>query len=146
MFGLVRFARVTKFAVPALIALGWMAGAASAAQCGNSASGFEAWKKQFATEAAGNGVSASTIAALMTANYSHATIGADRGQKSFRLSLDQFLAKRGGSAIVSRGSALKRSNAALFASIEQRYGVPPARSWQSGAWRRASGASWARRI
>src|SRR5215203_3521484 len=39
--------------------------------------------------------------------------------------LDQFLAKRGGSAIVSRGRALKQSQAALFAQIEQRYGVPP---------------------
>ena len=57
--------------------------------------------------------------------YATATIAADRGQRSFRLSLDQFLAKRGGSAIVARGRALKRSNAALFASIEQRYGVPP---------------------
>lgn len=41
------------------------------------------------------------------------------------MSLDQFLAKRGGSVIVARGRALKQSNAALFASIEQRYGVPP---------------------
>ena len=41
------------------------------------------------------------------------------------LSLDQFLAKRGGSAIVARGRTLKQSHAALFASIEQRYGVPP---------------------
>ena len=73
----------------------------------------------------GRGVSASAIAALMATNYATATIAADRGQRSFRLSLDQFLAKRGGSAIVSRGRALKQSNAALFASIEQRYGVPP---------------------
>jgi hypothetical protein len=41
------------------------------------------------------------------------------------LSLDQFLAKRGGSAIIARGRALKQSHAALFASIQQRYGVPP---------------------
>jgi membrane-bound lytic murein transglycosylase B len=61
----------------------------------------------------------------MTTHYSTATIAADRGQKSFRLSLDQFLAKRGGSTIVSRGRALKQTHAALFASIEQRYGVPP---------------------
>jgi membrane-bound lytic murein transglycosylase B len=61
----------------------------------------------------------------MSTNYSTATISADRGQKSFRLSLDQFLAKRGGAAIASRGRALKASQGALFASIEQRYGVPP---------------------
>jgi hypothetical protein len=46
------------------------------------------------------------------------------GERSLGLSLDQFLAKRGGSAIVARGRALKQSNAALFASIRQRFGVP----------------------
>ena len=61
----------------------------------------------------------------MTTHYNPATIAADRGQRSFHLSLDQFLAKRGGSAIASRGRSLKQSNAALFASIEQRYGVAP---------------------
>jgi membrane-bound lytic murein transglycosylase B len=35
------------------------------------------------------------------------------------------MAKRGAPAIVARGRVLKRSNAALFASIERRYGVPP---------------------
>ncbi len=111
--------------VAALVALVWMASKADAAQCGSTAAGFEAWKKQFADEARGRGVSASTVAALMATNYSTATIAADRGQRSFHLSLDQFLAKRGGSAIVARGRALKQSDAALFASIQQRYGVPP---------------------
>jgi len=112
-------------AVAALAALLWMAGDASAAQCGGSAAGFEAWKREFAEEARARGVGASGVAALMTTNYSSATISADRGQKSFHLSLDQFLAKRGGSIIASRGRALKQSNAAMFASIQQNYGVPP---------------------
>jgi membrane-bound lytic murein transglycosylase B len=111
--------------VAALVALVGMVSKAGAAQCGSTAAGFEAWKRQFADEARGRGVSASTVAALMATTYSTATIAADRGQKSFRLSLDQFLAKRGGSAIVARGRALRQSNAALFASIEQRFGVPP---------------------
>src|SRR5262245_48118586 len=85
-----------------------MAGKASAAQCGSTAAGFEAWKRQFADEAKGRGVSASTVAALMATNYASATIAADRGQRSFRLSLDQFLAKRGGSAIAARGRSLKQ--------------------------------------
>ncbi len=102
-----------------------MSSQAGAAQCGTTSAGFESWKQQFAGEARGKGISAPTLAALMDTNYSTATISADRGQKSFRLSLDQFLAKRGGPAIVSRGRALKQSNAALFQSIEQRYGVPP---------------------
>src|SRR5215203_4140894 len=98
---------------------------AEAAQCGSTAAGFEAWKGQFSAEARGQGVSAATVAALMTTNYATATIAADRGQRSFRLSLDEFLAKRGASTIVARGRTLKRSHAALFASIQQRYGVPP---------------------
>jgi membrane-bound lytic murein transglycosylase B len=109
----------------AIVAFVWMASKAGAAQCGSTAAGFEAWKKQFADEATGRGVSTSTVAALIAATYSTATIAADRGQRGFRLSLDQFLAKRGGSAIVARGRALKQSNAALFASIQQRFGVPP---------------------
>ena len=117
--------QLKKITGAALMALLWMGGGARAAQCGSSAAGFETWKREFAEEARGRGVSASGLSALMGTNYSSATISADRGQKSFHLSLDQFLAKRGGSVIVSRGRALKQSNAALFASIQQRYGVPP---------------------
>jgi membrane-bound lytic murein transglycosylase B len=113
-----------KVAVATLIALA-AAGQARAAQCGNTAAGFETWKRQFAEEARRNGISASTVAALMQANYATATISADRGQRSFRLSLDEFLAKRGGSVIAARGRTLKQTHAALFASLEQRYGVPP---------------------
>jgi membrane-bound lytic murein transglycosylase B len=109
----------------ALVALAAMAGEASAAQCGNSAAGFEAWKQEFAAEARQKGVGASGIAALMGTSYATRTIAADRGMKSFKLSLDQFLVKRGAAAIVSRGRALKQTHAALLASIEQRYGVPP---------------------
>jgi membrane-bound lytic murein transglycosylase B len=98
---------------------------ASAAQCGSNAAGFEAWKQQFAAEARAKGVGAAGLAALSATNYATATIAADRGQRSFRLSLDQFLAKRGGATIVARGRSLKQTHAALFASIEQRYGVPP---------------------
>ena len=114
-----------KSVAAAALVLAGAAGEASAAQCGDSAAGFEGWKQQFAAEARARGVSGSAVSALMGTNYASATIAADRGQRSFRLSLDQFLAKRGGSAIVSRGRALKQSQAALFAQIEQRYGVPP---------------------
>jgi membrane-bound lytic murein transglycosylase B len=108
-----------------LVSIAGMAGKANAATCGSTSAGFEAWKRQFADEARGRGVSATAIAALATTNYATATIAADRGQRSFRLSLDQFLAKRGGPTIVARGRVLKQSQAALFDSIEQRFGVPP---------------------
>ena len=98
---------------------------ADAAQCGSSSAGFEGWKQQFAGEARARGVSASTVSALMATNYAQATINADRGQRSFSLSLEQFLAKRGAATIVARGRSLKQSQGAMFASIQQRYGVPP---------------------
>jgi membrane-bound lytic murein transglycosylase B len=112
-------------AFAALAMLACLGVRADAASCGSSAAGFEAWKGQFADEARAKGVGASSVAALMGTNYAAATIAADRGQRSFGLSLDQFLAKRGASAIVARGRGLKQSQAALFASIQQRYGVPP---------------------
>jgi membrane-bound lytic murein transglycosylase B len=98
---------------------------AQAAQCGNGPGGFEAWKRAFASEAQAKGIGGAGIAALQQTNYASATIAADRSLHSFRLSLDQFLVKRGAAAIVARGRAMKQTHAAMFASIEQRYGVPP---------------------
>jgi membrane-bound lytic murein transglycosylase B len=117
-----------KKIVTACAALAMLAGLgvhADAAQCGSSPAGFEAWKREFAQEATAKGVGATATAALLHTNYASATIAADRGQRSFALSLDQFLAKRGAAGIVARGRSLKQSQAALFGSIQQRYGVPP---------------------
>ncbi len=48
--------------VTILVALLWMTSEAGAAPCGSTAAGFEAWKKQFADEARGKGVSAGSRA------------------------------------------------------------------------------------
>ena len=101
-----------------------MVGLADAASCGNTGEGFEAWKSTFADEAQTNGTSQKAISALMGTSYSSGTIAADRSQKSFTLSLDAFMAKRGAAAIAAKGKSLKASNAALFASIENAFGVP----------------------
>jgi membrane-bound lytic murein transglycosylase B len=111
-------------ALSTLAMLTCLSSQAHAAQCGNGASGFEAWKQQFGGEARAKGVGGAGLAALQQTTYASATIAADRSLHSFKLSLDQFLAKRGAPAIVARGRAMKQKNAALFASIEQRYGVP----------------------
>src|ERR1700758_804704 len=111
-------------AFSALAVLASLSSPAGAAQCGNGPGGFEAWKQQFAGEARAKGVGAAGISALMGTNYAQATINADRSLHSFKLSLDQFMVKRGAAAIVARGRSMKQRNAALFASIEQRYGVP----------------------
>ena len=106
------------------LAMASLTGGAWAAQCGGTAAGFDTWKQQFAEEARGR-VGAAGIAALEQAHYSNATINADRGQHGFNMSLEQFMAKRGANTIIAQGRRLKRSQAALFNQIEQRYGVPP---------------------
>ena len=112
-------------AFAALAMLACMSSTARAAQCGNGPGAFETWKQQFSGEARAKGIGANGIAALMGTAYAQATINADRGQKSFRLSLDQFMVKRGSAAIVAKGRQLRQSQAAMFANIQQRYGVPP---------------------
>jgi membrane-bound lytic murein transglycosylase B len=122
---MIRGRRLAAAAFAAVVIVASLGGQASAATCGNGPGGFETWKREFSAEAQGKGIGATAIGALMQANYASATIAADRGQHSFRLSLEAFMAKRGAATIVSRGRSLKQSQAALFGSIQQRYGVPP---------------------
>ena len=98
---------VTTASFTALAVLACLGAKADAAQCGSTGAGFEAWKGDFSEEARAKGAGGAGIAALMQTNYATATIAADRGQRSFGLSLDQFLAKRGASTIVARGRSLK---------------------------------------
>jgi len=116
--------KLNILAVSALAALAGTTGAASAASCGNGAGGFERWKQEFIAENRG-GHGQAAMAALESTHYNAATIGADRGQHGFHLSLEAFMAKRGANAIVAGGRQRKRSMAGLFQSIESRYGVPP---------------------
>lgn len=87
--------RLTTAFIAAMAALLLPACAAEAAQCGTGAGGFEAWKSAFAEEAKAKGIGGAGIEALMATHYNYPTIAADRGLKSFRLSLPAFMAKRG---------------------------------------------------
>jgi len=93
--------------IAALAALISMAGQANAAQCGNGPAGFETWKTAFAAEAKAKGIGGTALDALMATHYNHATIGADRGQGGFHVSLEQFMARRA-VGIAGRGRALKQ--------------------------------------
>ena len=118
-------AGLKKWVLAAVLMLA-AAGGTQAAPCGNSASGFEEWKRDFAEEARAQGVGDRGLAALAGTRYASATIKADRAMgKSFGGSLESFMQRRGAAAIISKGRSLKKSNAALFADIERRYGVPP---------------------
>lgn len=108
----------------AIFAVFSMTGAVFAAPCGNDAGGFESWKARFIQEAAANGVGPRALDTLSRTSYARKTIAADRGQKSFKLTLDSFMQKRGANAIISRGKSMKKRHAALLADIEARYGVP----------------------
>lgn len=95
-----------------------------AAPCGNQSAGYEEWKPIMADEAAAAGVGDRGIAALMGSSYSTKTISADRGQKSFKYSLDKFMQVRGANDIVSIGRSRKAKSADFYASLEARFGVP----------------------
>ncbi|XDA99906.1 lytic murein transglycosylase [Sulfitobacter sp. LCG007] len=101
-----------------------LSGQASSATCGNNASGFNAWKTQFASEAQRAGVGQRGLQALASAQYSQATINADRNQKSFKYPLQKFMQLRGSATIVAQGKKKRASNAQLFDSLEAQYGVP----------------------
>ncbi len=99
---------------------------AYAAQCGNDASGFNAWKQAFAQEAAAAGVGQAGLQALANARYSQSTINADRNQTGVRYELGDFIRIRLGS-LDSFASQMRRErdkNPAFYASLEQTYGVP----------------------
>jgi len=101
------------------------AGALAAAQCGSNAAGFERWKAAFADEARAAGVQSKGLAALAGAQYATATIRVDRGlKKAFSGSVEAFMQRRGGAAIISKGRSLRKQNAAMFDRIERNYGVP----------------------
>ncbi|MCX7565064.1 lytic murein transglycosylase [Sulfitobacter sp. F26169L] len=101
-----------------------LAAPAIAAQCGNNAGGFGAWKNAFAAEAQKAGVKQRGLEALANAQYATATIQADRNQKSFKYSLEKFMSVRGANTIVSQGRKRKASNAGFYSSLERQYGVP----------------------
>lgn len=115
--------RFSALALPALM-LALMAAPAMAAPCSDSGAQYEAWKPAMAREARAEGVGDRGIAALMASNYSRATIGADRNQKSFKYTLDKFMQVRGADTIVSQGRSRKRKNPDLYAALERQYGVP----------------------
>ncbi|WP_254868603.1 lytic transglycosylase domain-containing protein [Phaeobacter sp. HF9A] len=97
---------------------------AMAAPCGNTASGFNAWKADFARTAKRAGVGQAGLNALAQAQYATGTIAADRNQKSFKYSLEKFMQVRGAATIVAQGQKRKARNAEFFAALEKKYGVP----------------------
>lgn len=119
------FAKGQLIAAGGALVLCLLACAAQAASCGKSAAGFQQWKVEFAETAKAAGVRGNGLAALLEANYAVGTIRADRSvNRAFGGSVDDFMRRRGGPGIISKGRSLKTANAALFGDIERKYGVP----------------------
>ncbi|WP_425483235.1 lytic murein transglycosylase [Aurantimonas aggregata] len=120
-----RLKNARKLAAMAALALGVTAGPALAAQCGNSAAGFNEWKQQFAAEAQQAGISQGTIqSALMPTQYSSKVVSLDRNQHSMNISLEAFMERRAPASFVAKGKRIIQQNASLLNAVEQRYGVP----------------------
>lgn len=98
---------------------------ASAAQCGNGPEGFAGWLQSFKGQAASKGIKPTAIATALTGiSYDPTIIRLDRSQHSFKLSFEQFYAKRVDNALIGRGRALMLTHRATLERMEKRFGVP----------------------
>jgi lytic murein transglycosylase len=102
------------------------AGQAHAQKCGNDGAGFQAWIGQYRATAAKDGISAKALVVLDGLTYDSTVIARDRSQKSFKLSFEEFYARRVGASLLNRGKRLMQTHAATFARVEKQFGVPPA--------------------
>ncbi len=99
---------------------------ATAAPCGKTGAGFGVWLDDIRAEAKAKGISAGAISrALDGVSYDSAVIGRDRSQKSFKLSFEEFYARRVGSYLLTKAKGKIAKNRQLLSGIEKRYGVPP---------------------
>jgi len=113
-------------AIPlALAALMAFSPATHAATCGEAAGGFGPWLAAFKKRAAAQGVSQSAISSgLAGVTYDPRVIRLDRNQKSFKLSFEQFYARRVGSALINRGRARMKAHRGTLDRMERQFGVP----------------------
>jgi lytic murein transglycosylase len=103
-----------------------LTGQALAAGCRNS-TGYESWIEDFKKEAAAQGISSRVIAgATPSMTFDQAIIRRDHGQAVFNQTFLQFSDRMVGSGRIPNGLAKMKEHAALFARIEQKYGVPAA--------------------
>lgn len=99
--------------------------AAEARTCGTGAGGFGPWLAGFKKEAAAEGISTGTVAsALGGVAYDPRVIRLDRSQRSFKLSFEQFYARRVGTALIGRARARLKTHRATFDRVERQFGVP----------------------
>ena len=94
------------------------------APCRTSGS-YESWLAAFEREAATDGIAQSAIAAAAPyLTYDQRIVNIDRGQRVFTQTFLQFSDRMAAAYRITRGQALIKKYAPVFARIEQQYGVP----------------------
>lgn len=112
------------FAAAALAAVVGFGGVAQAADCGNSAKGFDGFIKQFKKEAAAQGVGPTGLSALDGVQYQPNIIKKDRAQSVFSLSFMDFQKRMVSAYRIKEGANILAQNKQMFDAIQKRYGVP----------------------
>jgi len=99
-------------------------GVAAAQSCGNGPEGFGRWLAAAKSQAAKQGLSSGAIeSALAGVSYDTTVIRLDRNQRSFKLSFEQFYARRVGSALIRRAQDRLARHRAVFDRVEKQFGV-----------------------
>jgi lytic murein transglycosylase len=117
--------RLAVLSASSLMLAGLFAPQALAQDCGDGPGGFNAWLERFKVKAAAQGISQRAIkSGLAGVTYDASIIRLDRNQKSFKLTFEQFYARRVGPALLAKGRRLMNTHRATLDRVEQRFGVP----------------------
>jgi lytic murein transglycosylase len=101
-----------------------LSGEALGSHCRNTGS-YERWLEDFKKEATAQGISPRVIAAAAPSmTFDPAIIRRDHGQAVFNQTFLQFSDRMVGGGRIPTGLAKIKQHAALFARVEQKYGVP----------------------
>lgn len=101
-------------------------GPAAGQACGSGPDGFDRWLAAYKGRAQAQGISAGGMQrGLAGIEYDRRVIGLDRGQRSFKLSFEDFYARRVSQSMIKRGQSIIAQRKGLFDQIQSRYGVPP---------------------
>ena len=118
-------ARPLRVGVAALLIAIMGASPSLARECGNGPGGFGSWLAGFKRQAIAAGISPRAISqGLDGVTYDSRIIHFDRNQKSFKLSFEQFYARRVGSVLVGRARARMKTHRATLDRMERQFGVP----------------------
>ncbi len=112
-------------ALLSFVAAALTAGAAGAAECGDSPQGFQTWLEDFKQVAINDGISPDVVdSALATATFDRSVLAHDHGQGALQGNYAAFAARHITPGRVKRGRTMLLAYAEPLERIEQRYGVP----------------------